>query len=888
VAAKQDALVSGQSIKTVGGVSLLGSGDIPLPAGNGSVVVVNDFTTGGAAVAASAETVKTLKGLVDAKADASSLSSKADVSALAAKADAAAVSTALALKADSAAMTTTLAAKLDSSALAAGLATKADASATAAALAGKMPSAGIAITSSRALTLADAGATLTNATVTAYSLSLIPGLGQITLAQANTGTLTVTAGTATLSGTATTAGAKTRVILVEVTSGNYAVFTQAAVSAYDAVSTLVANVESVPLGYLGDAILWRGIPMSWASPNGKVGRYIPASGFRINGELLNNNIVSDTTTNTQYLAKFTIPGGVLQGKDSFNVRFLINCAAQFGSTSANVIIDFINESVTVPTFFRPVSSATSTGESISADFTINYANLIRHSGGSSSPFYAYSGAGVKRMSTLSDIVVQVGVQFATTGGTKTATLNVLDEVPRLTLLPASATAKASPESGYRQAHIQPFANDSFWNMPLPSGTTYEAATDPMTALAISQNPGGYTNGAYPWVQGFNGSGVSVVYLSADMPLATITYTSRAPGAPWPFKSTAVTNGSFKYPMPSSALPTGQTNDAIVVMITPDRRYCIESGGYSYNAATNTHSMGYVNVIDLYGFGMSSLYINPASTTLADPALQFMQEAYRASGHPVLGGVIRKEDIDAGVINHMLCLQLSQFQYRATVFKVVSATGTTFQIQAVDKFSADSTGVSIDYSSLFPAGGSIVHGASTYTVAAGGSTYSGGITTIPVTTTISTSATVAYLSGTQDGRRSAAIRWPATQVDSAFDDVWGTAAHSVGVYRGLVPMGAIMAIPNTVSLSTLGLASAEGLMVATAFQKYGGVCNDTAVNTFNLAMIDSQLQGTTAANNIMGDIVKIRDALRIVTNYNRTTAFQSSRLYPRPPSVMPLY
>lgn len=77
---KQDALISGTNIKTVGGQSILGTGDIPLPSGGGSTVIVNDLTTGGPTSAASAETVKTLKTQVDTKADAA-----ATTAALAAK-----------------------------------------------------------------------------------------------------------------------------------------------------------------------------------------------------------------------------------------------------------------------------------------------------------------------------------------------------------------------------------------------------------------------------------------------------------------------------------------------------------------------------------------------------------------------------------------------------------------------------------------------------------------------------------------------------------------------------------------------------------------------------------------------------------------------------------
>lgn len=61
---KQDRLISNTNVKTVGGNSILGSGDIPLPA---TVTVVNNLTTGGTTTALSAEQGKNLKSQVDGK-----------------------------------------------------------------------------------------------------------------------------------------------------------------------------------------------------------------------------------------------------------------------------------------------------------------------------------------------------------------------------------------------------------------------------------------------------------------------------------------------------------------------------------------------------------------------------------------------------------------------------------------------------------------------------------------------------------------------------------------------------------------------------------------------------------------------------------------------------
>lgn len=101
LAGKQATLTAGANI-TINGTTISASGT------GGSTPLVNDLTTGGTNAALTAEQGKTLKGLVDAKADAA-----ATTSALAAKADASATTAALAGKADAAATTTALAGKAD-------------------------------------------------------------------------------------------------------------------------------------------------------------------------------------------------------------------------------------------------------------------------------------------------------------------------------------------------------------------------------------------------------------------------------------------------------------------------------------------------------------------------------------------------------------------------------------------------------------------------------------------------------------------------------------------------------------------------------------------------------------------------------------------------------
>lgn len=85
----------------------------------------------------------------------------------------------------------------------------------------RVPVSAIAITASRALTSADKGATLVNSTGSNYTLTLIPGLGSLTLYQASGGTLVVSAGTAAVSGTLATTTLNPFIKLTELSGGLY-------------------------------------------------------------------------------------------------------------------------------------------------------------------------------------------------------------------------------------------------------------------------------------------------------------------------------------------------------------------------------------------------------------------------------------------------------------------------------------------------------------------------------------------------------------------------------------------------------------------------------------------------------------------------------------------
>jgi hypothetical protein len=96
-------------------------------------------------------------------------------------------------------------------------------------------------------------------------------------------------------------------------------------------------------------------------------------------------------------------------------------------------------------------------------------------------------------------------------------------------------------------------------------------------------------------------------------------------------------------------------------------------------------------------------------------------------------------------------------------------------------------------------------------------------------------------------------WPATQEDSGSED-----------YGGLIPMGSLVAIPQSVNLSTLGL-SPSGLMLAQAFKDYGAYIVDTSAGFSVYAEPSIATQTPTQLAAMRADLNKIRAQLRVVTN-----------------------
>ena len=109
-----------------------------------------------------------------------------------------------------------------------------------------------------------------------------------------------------------------------------------------------------------------------------------------------------------------------------------------------------------------------------------------------------------------------------------------------------------------------------------------------------------------------------------------------------------------------------------------------------------------------------------------------------------------------------------------------------------------------------------------------------------------------------------VVWPAYHPDR----------RSVEVYKGVIPMGALFAIPWDVDLNTLGLTTPEGAMLARAYQEFGGYAVDTATKTCTFACLEAGMPAEIRKN-MRADLGAIRGALCYVAN-NASSAMEAGQ------------
>lgn len=611
--------------------------------------------------------------------------------------------------------------------------------------------------------------------------------------------------------------------------------------------------------------------------------------------------INDDVTTIQNMFEVTIPGGVFHEGDTFSLTFTFSGSTTPFShtlnidnqpTLANVISRYNNQSSTSP---------------VTVTFTFTMTDSCTLSVNNPASYVKNNGNIAQPVNALAPITLRISGQY--TGATTGRTMNVSGISWSYT--PANVTEIPAPYTGYRLPDKQPFRNDSFWNVPLNNSGSgvapvYETSTGPMTKVIRDKWAGLSTKSGNPsitqYTSTYDPAWIPIVEISENDPQQMWSFspnTSSSVGmvrfANYPLNIVNQTQKIFRFQSPEGPLPTGQVGDKVVMLITPDKRWCIEVGNYSYNATTKVHS-GLVRFIDLYGYGYTNkwfpmLSTNVISSNLLSSGYGYQMNGFRASGFPLMSGLIRKHELDNGEIPHMLTMLIANVQCMASVFSIVSASANTFVVTAFTRMNTPtSSAVTLtecDYTSILTAGKIIFYAGNTYTIT-GTPTYNStnARTTFTVSTTITGTdttcnfGTVKYTTASEQEFTSNIV-WPATERD-------GYAIAPQAGYGLNIPMGQVFAIPPTVDINTLGL-SPEGVIVARAFQKYGGIVTDTAAFTNILCQSSADITVQQGIN-IRNDSERIAAQLVAVTNFGPALVQSaiSTTALAKPDPILPIY
>jgi hypothetical protein len=192
---------------------------------------------------------------------------------------------------------------------------------------------------------------------------------------------------------------------------------------------------------------------------------------------------------------------------------------------------------------------------------------------------------------------------------------------------ATVTVTTSAASAWR-----PFSDESPWNQPIPANPPLEDDSAELVARFIASSP---------WKHlGVNIDGYSVPLFWAEAGTPTASMTVRYGGQGWQGPDTTAA-----MPMPAGAAPDPQPDHHMLV-ISADRR--TEYGCWDVSHSGSTWEAGVCATSDLTGTG-----VRPAA---GQPGVQWWQAAgARACGFPLVAGLIRVEEIQAGRIDHALVL-----------------------------------------------------------------------------------------------------------------------------------------------------------------------------------------------------------------------------------------
>ncbi len=604
--------------------------------------------------------------------------------------------------------------------------------------------------------------------------------------------------------------------------------------------------------------------------NGYNYRYKPKPNQIFPPAVIFNSTVTNANIDTRVF-NFVIPAGSINIGDSVDIRFTL--PAPPATLTTNITLRSVKEFTNSGVFFRNNASGVNAVISIvgvqAGIATVNSAH-----------FFSANGPRTKLLNTLHDITVEVTCSFATT--VVPSSLSYTFSNPEIEFKPSTLESYVADMSLYRKPDEHPYHQDSFWNTKLSSTVVYGAESNPMCDLLQDQwatkivKSGQRTN--IFWIEGSNqpapawNGGIAFYQCSDSDPICDVeTDLSQVPKTVGPWFS-KYTGNILKIKMPNRRLYPGQSSDRILNLISPDKRYVLEVGVYIWDDVLKKHYFGYAHVHDLYGYGHNARFWPILSqtqiTNTLSPQTYGFQFGYRAGGQGALGGCIRKADLDAGVVGHMIGMQIDPRLMRSSRVTLVSSDSEakTFTVRPRSTLTEI-----MDYTYLFTAGLQVTHNGVNYTCT--------GVSSFNSTTRHTTFEVVEALQpvvlednlflGANPTTQASAYfdfrrLWPLGECDGGSDNPNG--------YNGLIPLGQVFAIHPSVDVTALGLTP-HGVVIARAFQQYGGIINDITANTFNVFQFESSIDPAIRTA-VFADLPAIVNNLVPVLNYGPQTVIDS--------------
>jgi hypothetical protein len=180
---------------------------------------------------------------------------------------------------------------------------------------------------------------------------------------------------------------------------------------------------------------------------------------------------------------------------------------------------------------------------------------------------------------------------------------------------------------------RPFSADSPWNTPIPPNPELQSDSAQLVQAFRTSSP------QWPFIS-INVSGYSIPLYWADADTTSYPMSVDYGGQGW-----GGSNTTASMPIPAGAEPDPQSDHHMLV-ISADRK--TEYGCWNVSHSGSSWHAGVCATSDLTGTG-----VRPAA---GQPGVQYPQAAgSRACGFPLVAGLIRVEEIQAGHIDHALVI-----------------------------------------------------------------------------------------------------------------------------------------------------------------------------------------------------------------------------------------